>query len=223
MMIDMKAAKEILRLQNELNTGTAGKDWKSGMTDKGRKIDWQLCVAMETAELIDSLNWKHWKDIDAPDDIENAKMELVDILHFLASWALENHVEDEFEAILSTHWADWTESKESTVSVCKELLAIASSDDKYRFKDAMACFKDLLSIFEFEDEIYSIYLGKNVLNKFRQDHGYKDGSYVKLWDGEEDNAFMTATLKEVTPSAEELYTILQTKYDEVTGSSDAIS
>jgi len=217
-MLDNKAAKEILKLQNELNKSTAGENWKSGITDKGRKIDWRLCVAMETAELIDSLNWKHWKDINAPDDIPNVKIELVDILHFLASWALEEGLEELFEVGVTTAWHG---SKESALVVGKRLIAITSSY-RHSFQDAMACFNDLLSIFEFEDEIYSIYLGKNVLNKFRQDNGYEDGSYIKIWDDKEDNVFMAATLKGITPNAVDLYAILQTKYDEVLGASHAI-
>jgi hypothetical protein len=30
-------------------------------------------------------------------------------------------------------------------------------------------------------------VGKNVLNFFRQDHGYKEGTYIKVWGGREDN------------------------------------
>ncbi|VVM18067.1 Dimeric dUTPase (EC [uncultured Gammaproteobacteria bacterium] len=36
-------------------------------------------------------------------------------------------------------------------------------------------------------ELYKRYLVKNQLNTFRQDHGYKDGTYIKLWGGVEDN------------------------------------
>jgi len=37
------------------------------------------------------------------------------------------------------------------------------------------------------DELYRLYVGKNVLNHFRQDQGYKQGTYLKLWQGREDN------------------------------------
>ena len=40
------------------------------------------------------------------------------------------------------------------------------------------------------DTLYKLYIGKNVLNQFRQDHGYKDGTYIKIWNGEEDNVVM---------------------------------
>ena len=43
------------------------------------------------------------------------------------------------------------------------------------------------------DALYRHYVGKNVLNFFRQDHGYQDGTYVKQWQGREDNEHLRAT------------------------------
>ena len=37
------------------------------------------------------------------------------------------------------------------------------------------------------DELYEIYVAKNVLNMFRQANGYRTGEYRKVWDGREDN------------------------------------
>ena len=45
------------------------------------------------------------------------------------------------------------------------------------------------------DALYTLYVGKNILNKFRQDHGYKEGSYIKIWNGEEDNVIMQRLLE----------------------------
>jgi hypothetical protein len=44
------------------------------------------------------------------------------------------------------------------------------------------------------DELYKTYIGKNVLNFFRQDHGYKEGSYIKIWNGKEDNEYLSEIL-----------------------------
>jgi len=38
--------------------------------------------------------------------------------------------------------------------------------------------------------LYRLYVGKNVLNQFRQEHGYKEGNYIKIWNGKEDNVVM---------------------------------
>ena len=45
------------------------------------------------------------------------------------------------------------------------------------------------------DELYDLYIWKNVLNKFRQDHGYKEWTYIKVWNWEEDNVVMQRVLK----------------------------
>tara|TARA_B100000586_G_C19904357_1_gene340483 strand:+ start:168 stop:584 length:417 start_codon:yes stop_codon:yes gene_type:complete len=46
-------------------------------------LNFELALKQESAEAIDSLNWKWWKKDD--DDWDNAKVELVDMLHFWVS------------------------------------------------------------------------------------------------------------------------------------------
>ena len=43
--------------------------------------------------------------------------------------------------------------------------------------------------------LFRQYIGKNVLNMFRQDHGYKAGTYIKIWDGREDNEHLVEILE----------------------------
>ena len=66
------------------------------------------------------------------------------------------------------------------------------------------------------DALFAAYVGKNVLNFFRQDHGYKDGSYRKTWQGREDNehlAELLGTLDSRSPRyADELYGALAARY-----------
>jgi hypothetical protein len=50
------------------------------------------------------------------------------------------------------------------------------------------------------DALYRSYVGKNVLNFFRQDHGYKDGSYIKVWQGREDNEHLVEIVKSLDSS-----------------------
>jgi len=200
-------AKEILNLQDQLNIRTSGPDWKNGFTTKGRPIDFKLCVAMEASELLDSFNWKHWKDIDAPHDLENAKMEIVDILHFMASWALEDLREVDFINAMSSNG----KTNCNVIGTCKSLMNYATSDTP-AFTASVSCLIDIIDTLGFTDEIYKIYLGKNVLNSFRQDHGYADGTYVKIWNGGEDNEFVSKVLAETDPTANELYDILSKEY-----------
>ena len=48
-----------------------------------RFLQFELALRQESAEAIDSLNWKWWKKDD--DDWGNIKIELVDMLHFWVS------------------------------------------------------------------------------------------------------------------------------------------
>jgi hypothetical protein len=65
------------------------------------------------------------------------------------------------------------------------------------------------------EEIYKLYMGKNILNKFRQNNGYKTGSYKKIWNGQEDNAYLTTILKETEISNVEFDMIIYDKLTEV--------
>jgi len=66
------------------------------------------------------------------------------------------------------------------------------------------------------NELFRQYVGKNTLNFFRQDHGYKDGSYIKMWHGEEDNEILAKLVNELDASAadfqQQLYNALKEKY-----------
>ena len=45
------------------------------------------------------------------------------------------------------------------------------------------------------DELMKLYIGKNILNKFRQNNGYKLGNYTKIWNGKEDNYYLSAMIE----------------------------
>ena len=52
------------------------------------------------------------------------------------------------------------------------------------------------------EELYRQYVGKNVLNFFRQDHGYKEGTYKKLWQEREDNEHLVEVLNQLDMNSE---------------------
>ena len=64
-------------------------------------------------------------------------------------------------------------------------------------------------------KLFDIYIGKNVLNKFRQDHGYKDGTYKKIWNGVEDNIIMNEILQNGINSVDEIYSKLEICYKNI--------
>ena len=61
--------------------------------------------------------------------------------------------------------------------------------------------------------LYKFYVAKNVLNQFRQDHGYKEGTYKKTWNGKEDNVVMLSFLEgDDAPTIKALYEKLEKAY-----------
>jgi len=218
---------QMLNLQQELNDATNGEGWEKGVTKNGKLIDWKRCSYLECAELIESYPWKHWKNIDAQPDYANIKIEAVDIWHFIMSQALEDYKMKNLGNIetlaknihklpnIETFYADIT----TTTTSYYEQIEVAESLMKTLFCDEsteklMEAFVDVavqsgLNV----DALYKLYVGKNILNKFRQDHGYKDGTYIKIWNGEEDNVTMQRVLEvdeNVTP--EGLYETLEKAY-----------
>jgi len=86
--------------------------------------------------------------------------------------------------------------------------AINNKNPIKEFFTAVSAVKD----FDMND-VYSLYIGKNCLNQFRQDHGYKQGTYQKIWDNQEDNVKMQKILQEnKNISYDELYGLLEQEY-----------
>ena len=71
-------------------------------------------------------------------------------------------------------------------------------------------------------QLYESYVGKNVLNFFRQNNGYQTGQYIKTWAGREDNEHLVEIIASLDASQpnfqQELYTGLQEKYQALTNS-----
>ena len=97
--------RELFRMQQALNERIGVKT--DGMTEE-EKTKWVLnyCRAMsqEIAELTDSVPWKWWAKYQTFDK-QNARVEVVDLLHFLVSLAqvLEMTPNDFYEAYAKKH------------------------------------------------------------------------------------------------------------------------
>ena len=218
---------QMLELQQELNDATNGLGWEDGLTKNGKIIDWKRCTYLECAELIESYPWKHWKNIDARPDYANIKIEAVDIWHFIMSQGLEDYKRGNlgsietlanninslanfstFSSEIKEHFKDYYEQI-AVVEVLMKRLFCEGSTEKLMEAFIDVAVQSGLNL----DALYELYVGKNILNKFRQDHGYKDGSYIKIWNGEEDNVTMQRVLEEndtITPDG--LYKALEAAY-----------
>lgn len=195
----------MLQLQNQLNESTNGEKWISGVTKNGKIINWQRCIYMECAEMVDSFSWKHWKNINQEADWDNLQIEVVDVWHFIISLGLENYsknlkggIEDlainisELNnfASIDTNKSNFAPQDE-VIKKVENIIFLSLAKEELNIEALVSEFFDLVVMSGLNLEtLYRLYVGKNILNQFRQDNGYKDGSYIKVWDGEEDNVVM---------------------------------
>ncbi|MDC9714629.1 MAG: dUTP diphosphatase, partial [Gammaproteobacteria bacterium] len=122
----MNQIKQMFELQQKLNDATNGLIWTEGATKEGRQISWLRCIYMEAAEAIDSFNWKHWKDIEGEPDLDNAKVELVDIWHFIMSEAI--HFGDtQFAEAYEEMVPEREINAEMTVEILEKIVAVSAS------------------------------------------------------------------------------------------------
>lgn len=230
-----KLLAEIYDLQNKLNIYTIKLDnWFEGVSSEGMNIDWLRYAKLETNELVESFPVKHWKDIDKYIDLLNAWIELCDILHFLMSQLIrqdllnsknkeesidliatifEKNINDKSLSILDKTRLDISTAFFKNVNKWDYVLAREhlneTADMSVLFEHFCLLCNNLDLSFE---ELYKLYIGKNCLNQFRQDNGYKEGTYKKVWNGKEDNVVMKELLSSKKHNFETLYYELNKYY-----------
>lgn len=152
--------------------------------------EWYRAIWMESSEMLEHYGWKWWKK-QTP-DLMQVKLEVVDIVHFALSIRLEQ--DSSLEASTATI-ADAFSSpvKTDDIQTTIELLARQTLIDHGAHFSTIAGLMQQIDM-DFE-ELYEIYVGKNVLNMFRQDNGYKEGTYLKTWQGREDNEHLADIMK----------------------------
>jgi len=189
------------------------------------RYPYMRAVVIEAAEAIEHHGWKWWKKQEK--DLPQLQMELIDIWHFLLSEILLNEEGSEsaalhrLTALLQSIEAsqqvdfDGKQYKINSMDLLAQLeLLIALSAAR---KIELSVFSAIMRNCEMSwTDLYCQYVGKNVLNFFRQDHGYQDGSYQKMWNGREDNEYLVEVMATLDPSDTEykdkLYAALRTHY-----------
>ena len=142
-------------------------------------------VWIECAELLDHFGWKWWKHQEV--NLDQVRLEIVDIWHFGLSDLLRAGLVDEHLAERMTALTAPSDTADLRAAV--EGLALATLRARAFDLDAFVGVMNALPMSL--DELHDAYIGKNVLNSFRQAHGYRDGSYVKTWGGREDNEHLS--------------------------------
>lgn len=210
-----KKFRVILQMQDDMNK-VVNPDWVNA------KYKWSDAAMMEAAEAFDMTPWPWWKKASVPNWTQ-IKLELVDIFHFALSQLIERSggtVQQFPDPVLNAITMDWlfeyvgmaihlyndAEAVELLQTNLRSYLSRIA--DNPEFLSSRVGLKQLFTMMALTgmtpDDCAKIYLGKNVLNKFRQGHGYKAGTYVKIWDGHEDNVWLERFMSEATCSVEEL-------------------
>jgi len=197
--------KIMLDLQDSMNT-KVNANWQQ------QGYEWYRAIWVECAELLDHYGWKWWKK-QSP-DTEQVALELIDIWHFGLSILLQSGTAPELlvakiqeQLIIQTDEKDFRHDLEAFV-------AATLRDHQFH----IGLFGRLMAGIDMSfDQLYRGYVGKNVLNFFRQDHGYKDGSYRKHWhDGREDNEHLVEAVQSLDAAKpefkDELYVALKFRY-----------
>ena len=175
----------MLELQDAMNS-RVNSDWREANNE------WYRAIWTECAEMLDHYGWKWWKHQQP--DLDQVRLELVDIMHFaMSDYLLQEDDNDKVADRIIAELSDPATSDDIRAAI--ETMAqstIANRSMNY------SSFANIMALIDMDfDLLYRMYIGKNVLNFFRQDHGYKDGSYIKVWGNREDNEHLAELLSEL--------------------------
>ena len=217
-MLSRDQAATMLTLQASMNA-KVDPEWKTA------RYPYLRAVAIEGAEAIEHHGWKWWKKQEK--DLAQLQMELIDIWHFILSEILLRygpHAEtpldhlmldiQEIETQVQIEFDGKSYPLRELDLVSKLELLIALSVAR---RIELAVFAAIMQDCELSwTELFCQYVGKNVLNMFRQDKGYKEGTYQKTWGGREDNEYLVEIIAILDPAhpgfKDEVYAALAAAY-----------
>lgn len=192
------ALAEMMTMQHKANLVMGGEDYIT----KG--LDYDAAILAEVGELLDSNAYKWWKN--TPIDIENIKVEIVDIWHFLMAKFITQavHKNDDVPGFIQ-YFANYSQTIFASINYTDQELATIlenNNDDKkaLQFFSKQLVRRTLqqeshnvitLSLVEMcasvrmsFSEFYKRYIVKNSLNIIRQNYG-ENGSnnltYNRQW------------------------------------------
>ena len=214
--MNREAILNMLQMQHRMNS-RVHEDWIN------QHFEWYRATWIECGELMDHVGYKWWKKQAA--DMEQVRLEVVDIWHFGMSAlflpdtdleALAGEIADDFT--VGAPVGSGEQSASQRIHAATEALAQHALQTK---GFSVPLFHALMQACDLSaDALYRHYVGKNVLNFFRQDHGYQDGTYIKEWQGREDNEHLSELLESLDATAagfpEAVYEALTSRYADVT-------
>lgn len=191
----IRQVTEMLRLQAEVNSKINPNWLKAG-------YPFLRAVLVEAAEAMDHHGWKWWSKQEP--NMGQLRLELIDIWHFALSHLLVQNDGDPNQTanLVCQAWdqkildmeAPFELRPNASLLECLELIAGLAAVRRFD----VAVFRDTCRLTNLSfDDLFRSYVGKNALNHFRQDHGYKQGTYQKIWDGREDNEHLAEILSQI--------------------------
>lgn len=218
-MLNLNQVSTMLSLQSRMNS-MVNPNWVNQ--------DWDLFRAsmMEGCEAVEHHGWKWWKA--QTKDVSQLQMELVDIWHFYLSQFLKSSCGNVPQALLQIeeHYKDnlyrlvrfdGVSYRLGTMDLLSklDLLIGLSASKRLNVNLLLAIVNDSGMTWKL---FFDQYVRKNVLNMFRQQNGYKQGTYHKDWFGKEDNVFLIEEAEKLNPDdadyAEQLWKALTAVYQE---------
>ncbi|MCE2570468.1 dUTP diphosphatase [Motilimonas eburnea] len=196
--------QQMLDMQHKMNTKVHPQWFDQGFA-------WHRAIWVECAEMLDHYGWKWWKK-QTP-DTEQVMLELVDIFHFGLSMRIDGITT--FEAIAQQLALELSEPQTAAdfPQTLEQLASAAVAEQRFDGYAFAGCMAQIGLSF---DQLYRMYVGKNTLNLFRQNHGYQTGEYIKIWHGREDNEHLMDILNRLdsqsTQFAKEVYLGLEQAY-----------
>ena len=196
----------MLDMQDAMNS-RVNPEWRQAQSE------WYRAIWTECAEMLEHYGWKWWKH-QTP-DLDQVRLELVDIFHFAMSDYLLREADTGAVVERITRELSQPGTLKDIPCAIEALAQSTIANQSMSFSG----FANVMKLIDMDfDQLYRLYVGKNVLNFFRQDHGYKDGSYIKIWNGLEDNEHLTELLNDLDSDAanfkDSVYEGLQSRYPE---------
>ncbi|NDW15985.1 dUTP diphosphatase [Alteromonas genovensis] len=215
-MLNAQQLATMLSLQDKMNA-KVNPDWLNA------GYGYLRAAMVESVEAIEHHGWKWWKAQHK--DLPQLQMELVDIWHFALSACIidaNGDVDASAKSIAAELASGQTvvvfdnqnyDATQQSLLDNLELMTGLCAAKRFSVPLFMHIVKQCdMSV----DELYRQYVGKNVLNFFRQDNGYKEGTYVKQWSGREDNEHLVEVMNALDLSKPEfsdlVYQGLQARY-----------
>lgn len=192
---------QLLEAQNTLNIKYTGEDWR----DVVPMSSFSAANIAELGELLESsprtgdndAGWKWWKPY-LENDVNNIKVEGIDIIHFSLSMVLKAYsVAD--AVTLYDKYTDELETPNVPLPMNNLLIAVSTFTVMSNMTEDPVFIQSFAALMESVSEytgmsmnaMFMLYAKKNALNHARVEGGYQEGTYQKIDEnGEEDNVRM---------------------------------